>query len=351
MCVPRVSRRRGFTLIELLVVIAIIAVLVGLLLPAVQKVREAAARMQCSNNLKQLGLACHNYVDVYQVLPCQGQSDQASFNQGGGYGGSRSIDKGSIFVKLLPFFEQANLYSGINFNVVYNKPPAPYDVGSQVVGGMPVRAYALKMLLCPSDNYIPTTAGFNGSNYAPSMGAQSMYSFGACPAYENSTLPGAATYAQAPYGEDSTGGKISGPFSYLNWAARFADITDGLSNTILLGEIRPFCGSWEWANFPADWADSTPYYYVTTVPINFPTCPGEGLGNNNSSNEGSPNNQPTNCNSNDSFNTSQGFKSRHTGGANFVFCDGSVHFIADSIALPTLWQLGDRHDGQVIGNY
>jgi prepilin-type processing-associated H-X9-DG protein len=178
-----------------------------------------------------------------------------------------------------------------------------------------------------------------------------MYSFGACPAYENSTLPGAATYAQAPYGEDSTGAKISGPFSYLNWAAKFSDITDGLSNTILMGEIRPFCGSWEWANFPADWADSTPFYYVTTVPINFPTCPGEGPGNNNSSNEGSPNNLPTNCNSNDSFDTSQGFKSRHTGGAQFVFGDGSVHFLADSINLMTLWQLGDRRDGQVIANY
>jgi prepilin-type N-terminal cleavage/methylation domain-containing protein/prepilin-type processing-associated H-X9-DG protein len=349
MSLPQESHRRGFTLIELLVVIAIIAVLVGLLLPAVQKVREAANRMSCSNNLKQLGLALHMYHGDYSVLPHQGQSDQVSFNQGGGYGGSKSIDKGSIFIPLLPYYEQASLYNGINFNLNLALNPPLYDVGSQLVGANKVRAYNLKILSCPSDNYIPSTPGFQGSNYAPSMGAQFMFSFGACPAYENSTFSIAGNYA--PYGEDSTGALISGPFSYLNWAARFSDITDGLSNTILLGEIRPYCGSWEWANFPADWADSTPYYYATTAPINFQTCPGEGPGNDNSSNEGFPNNLPTNCNSNDSFNTSQGFKSRHTGGAQFVFGDGSVHFITETINLLTYWQLGDRRDGQVVGDY
>jgi prepilin-type N-terminal cleavage/methylation domain-containing protein/prepilin-type processing-associated H-X9-DG protein len=343
MCVPQVSRRRGFTLIELLVVIAIIAILIGLLLPAVQKVREAAARSQCQNNLKQLGLALHTYHDVNSVLPSQGQSDQTSFNQGGGYGGAHSIDKGSIFIPLLPYYEQANLYNGINFNLVWNSPPAPYDVGSQVVGANRVREYQLKILQCPSDNYIPVNPGFNGSNYAPSMGAQFMDSAGACTAYDNSAFSQAGNYA--PYGEDSTGALISGPFSYLNWAARFNDITDGLSNTILLGEIRPRCGSEEWTLY-ADWADSPPYYYATTAPINYPTCPGEGLGNNNASNG-----LPRDCNSYNSYNTSQGFKSRHTGGAQFVFGDGSVHFISQTINLLTYQQLGDRRDGQVVGAY
>src|SRR5262249_55334779 len=126
-------QRQAFTLIELLVVIAIIAVLIGLLLPAVQKVREAAARMQCSNNLKQLGLALHSYVDAYNVLPCQGQSDKTSYNLGGGYGGRNSIDKGSIFVPLLPYFEQGNLYSGINFNLTIGA--TTHSVDTQLVGG------------------------------------------------------------------------------------------------------------------------------------------------------------------------------------------------------------------------
>ncbi len=335
---PQLSHRRAFTLIELLVVIAIIAVLVGLLLPAVQKVREAAARMQCSNNLKQLGLACHNYVDTYQVLPCQGQSDKTAYNLGGGYGGRNSIDKGSIFVPLLPFFEQGALFSGINFNLTTGTNHA---VDSQIVSGNTVRSYKLSILTCPSDNYNPVNAGWWGANYAPSMGAQYMDSAGACPAYDQSTFSVAGHYA--PYGEDSTGSLISGPFSYLNWAAKFSDVTDGLSNTIFIGEIRPLCGSEEWTIFPADWANSTPFYYATTAPINYQTCPGEGPGNN-----GTPS---RNCNSYNSYNTSQGFKSRHTGGANFVFGDGSVHFVADSIDLVTYHKLGDRRDGQVVGNY
>ncbi len=344
MRVRQESHHRAFTLIELLVVIAIIAVLIGLLLPAIQKVREAANRISCANNLKQLGLACHTYHDVYNVLPSQGQSDDPKYNFGTNYGGTISVDKGSIFIPLLPFYEQANLFNGINFNITIPPSPPlnlPAQIDRQVVGGNKVREYKLKVLICPSDDYTPTTAGFNGANYAPSMGAQFMDSAGACPAYNHSAFSKAGNYA--PYGEDRTGSRISGPFSYLNWAARFSDITDGLSNTILLGEIRPKCGTEEWTIFPADWATATPFYYATTAPINYQTCPGEGPGNN-----GKP---VRNCNSYNSYNTGSGFKSRHTGGAQFAFGDGSVHFLSQNIDLLTYQQLGDRRDGQVIGDY
>ena len=332
MRVQRSATKRGFTLIELLVVIAIIAVLIALLLPAVQQAREAARRTQCKNNLKQLGLALHNYVDVYLVLPCQGQNA----NNAGGYGGTTSIDQGSIFVKLLPYIDQAPLFNGINFNV----GPVPNEtIDIQVVGGKKVREYTLPALQCPSDNYTPAVPGFAGSNYAPSLGACAMFSAGQCPAYDNSAFSVANNYA--PYGESPDGSTASGCFSYLSWAAKFSEITDGLSNTILVGEIRPKCGSQEWTIFPADWASSTPYYYATTAPINFKTCPGEGPGNNNLGN----------CNSYNSYNTSQGFKSRHIGGAQFVLGDGSVRFISENINLLTYQQLGDRHDGQVIGDF
>ncbi len=322
----RVGLSAGFTLIELLVVIAIIAVLIALLLPAVQQAREAARRTQCKNNLKQLGLALHNYVDNFNILPHQGQAPPCT------------ADQGSALVKLLPYFDQAPLFNGIDFSNA-----AVTSVHAQVVGGKPVREYLMPMLQCPSDNYTPASnaAGFNGSNYAISIGASFMDSAGACPAYDHSTFSAAAGYAFYGYSNDMN--QISGPFSYLSAASRLRDITDGLSNTILMGEIRPHCGTEEWRIYPSNWASPSPFYYATTAPINFQTCPGEGLGN-----DGTPS---RNCNSRNSYNTGSGFKSRHVGGAHFVLGDGTVRFLSENIDLPTYHRLGDRRDGQVVGEF
>jgi prepilin-type N-terminal cleavage/methylation domain-containing protein/prepilin-type processing-associated H-X9-DG protein len=319
--------RLAFTLVELLVVIAIIGILVGLLLPAVQAAREAARRMQCSNNLKQFGLAMHNYHDAFKNLPQQGIPHWTNPQPW-------PIDFGGALVKLLPFFEQSSLHNGINFS-------SNTDVDAQMVGGRRVREQRPPLFTCPSDNYVPLDDGWEGANYAISIGSAYMESAGACPAYDHSTFSLARNYAY--YGYSDKANEISGPFAYLNWAAKFRDITDGLSNTILMGEIRPHCGTEEWRIYPSNWAKSSAFYYATTAPINFPTCPGEGLGNNGST--------ARNCNSYNSYNTGSGFKSRHVGGAHFALCDGSVQFLSQSIDLKTYHQLGDRWDGEVAGAY
>jgi prepilin-type N-terminal cleavage/methylation domain-containing protein len=322
---PQRVERRGFTLIELLVVIAIIAILIALLLPAVQQAREAARRTQCKNNLKQFGLALHNYNDTHLVLPHQGIPHFIY---------SWPIDFGGPIIKLLPYFDQAPLFNGINFG-------GTIDVDAQIVSGKRVREYVLPMLQCPSDNYTPATQGWQGTNYAISLGAAYMESAGACPAYDHSTFSAANGYAFYGYSMNPT--EISGPFAYLAWAAKFRDITDGLSNTILMGEIRPFCGTEEWKIYPSNWAKSPAFYYATTAPINFKTCPGEGPGNDGGAGR--------DCNSYNSYNTGSGFKSRHTGGCHFVMGDGTVRFISENIDLATYHRLGDRRDGQTVGDF
>ena len=185
--------RRGFTLIELLVVIAIIAVLVGLLLPAVQQAREAARRAQCKNNLKQIGLALHNYLDVHTMLPptiCIGP---------GGFG------KWSAQARLLPFLDQANLQNLINFSL-------PYDVQPNVPQAR------VPMYLCPSE--VNDRASFRDGidqypiNYACNQGAWLVF--------------------------DAIGGTLSQGAFQPNGRIRAADFIDGMSNTLGFAEVKAF---------------------------------------------------------------------------------------------------------------
>ncbi len=328
-----IKTRFAFTLIELLVVIAIIAVLIALLLPAVQQAREAARRTQCKNNLKQFGLAIHNYNDVSNILP-----SAITTLSGGCCGGPVGV---GALVLLLPYFDQAPLYNTINFNSATASWQSP--VASSAPVGSRYFEIAPPGFRCPSDNS-PRTYNANGAgdwataSYGLSSGSQYMYwdlvlvgpglgNYG-CPAYPGNTFgTGASGLASVPDGT-----QISGIYSRGGYSSRFRDVTDGLSNTIFMGEIRSECSD----HAQQGWANTNTNFFATTAPINFNTC---------------PRSTGTGCNAPTTWTTSMGFKSQHVGGAHFLLGDGSVRFISENVDYNTYQKLGDRRDGQVIGEF
>jgi prepilin-type N-terminal cleavage/methylation domain-containing protein len=330
--------RLGFTLIELLVVIAIIAILIGLLLPAVQKVREAAARMKCQNNLKQVGLSAMNYESTYGNLPSGKGKPPLPANDSG--------SRPSILAQLLPFLEQSNKYNLFNFD---------YDVNN----GAPneaAREQDVSFFLCPSDSsanvvQYPPSGAYGRSNYFGSLGAN---------ANANSTDP-----------------STCGVFSY-NPGIKLVHITDGTSNTMMFAEVRrgtkTFNASGQWDDTTvmiaySGWNDfdittisqcnaypgggavirytGHQYYrnlpqtslYSHTVPINW---------NRKSSNPQDPTVQKYNCGYGDFARVHLAASSYHTSGANACRADGSVQFFRDSISLTVWRQLGTRSGGEVI---
>jgi prepilin-type N-terminal cleavage/methylation domain-containing protein/prepilin-type processing-associated H-X9-DG protein len=308
----RPGPRGGFTLIELLVVLAIIAILIGLLLPAVQKVREAAARTRCVNNLKQLGLACHGYHDANQALP-------PGYRASGPYvdGATDTAPGWGWAAFLLPFLEQDNLFRQINFNAPLQAQPA---------GGT-----VLPLFLCPSDRPPP------GAFPVPDALGGTVARAAAC------------SYAACVGGDESdvTDATGRGVF-YRNSRTRLTDITDGTSQTILVGERA-------WSNANGVWAGA----------ISGGVCRrGEGNRNPGAASASLPaaalvlahshlNNATT-----DSDGGLDDFSSNHPGGSNFVFADGSVHFLrsisgdnADgtfTAASVAFQALGTRAGGEVI---
>jgi prepilin-type N-terminal cleavage/methylation domain-containing protein/prepilin-type processing-associated H-X9-DG protein len=320
--------RRGFTLIELLVVIAILAVLLALLLPAVQRVREAANRGLCGNHLKQMGLACHAYHDTQGAFPPGGTSTGA--------------DQGSWLVYLLPYLEQESLYRQIR-----SFPTIPAAV---TAGVLPQK---LPSGRCPSDPWDPGDPAY--ANYVGSVGPQCDSAplgppdVGSC-GYEPFAVycdqPAWGYTASADHGDTGDAAQVRGVFSRGGARITMAGVTDGLSNTLLLGETTlPTFFAVGWSP-PAGWASTFGgnSEAFTIMPINYPIDAADLGWCGQASGRGPAHNVWN-------WGVTWGFRSRHPGGANFAWADGSVHFLRETLDHRTYQLLGCRHDSQVPGDY
>lgn len=311
------SPHSGFSLIELLVSTAVIAILMALLLPAVQQAREAARRMQCRSNLKQIGIAVHSYHDTFRTLPINSGNDIVVGQRPWQPGHHR---KGTCLVGLLPYLDQAPLYQRLDFRT---------DVVAQI-NASDLASQRLSIFLCPSD-----TGGGTGNaptNYVPSIGAQvALSQGGVCDAWFLRSNP--FGHADVPHAGTLDRSRVSGPFTRHSSSCRLAEITDGTSNTIAFGEVRTECNR---KIAEHGWFDPQSMFFLTSVPINFDSCTHENAA-------------VATCRSWEVYDAAFGFKSRHHGGAQFLLGDGSVQFLSENVDYLTYQRLGDRRDGQAIG--
>lgn len=346
------QNRRGFTLIELLVVIAIIAILIGLLLPAVQKVREAAARMQCSNNLKQLGLAAHNYESSYGYFPpgWRNPTPDANFTdivQDPPLPETPRFT--NLMVELLAYIEQDNLQKNWDYTVLnrnLTEPPNFTTPGPRSTSGQVV-----KIFLCPSSAVAQNPVAIVNSPLTGTYYGLNSYG-GVAGRISFTARPSSAEFAgprqpPAPAPLDYSGpilATLDGIF-YTNSRVRLSGIADGTSNTFMFGERQhrdrnfdrmytnfPIIGwsGWAWANQGNAVGD---YLLGTCRPINW-MIPDDATGPNSSSNTWVRQKLSS-------------MSSGHTGGANVCLADGSVRFLRDSTAMPILWAGATRAGGEV----
>jgi prepilin-type N-terminal cleavage/methylation domain-containing protein/prepilin-type processing-associated H-X9-DG protein len=360
-CVPSPRRRSGFTLIELLVVIAIIGVLIALLLPAVQAAREAARRAQCTNNLKQMGLALHNYESGNGCFPPGGESTyfngNAFLNGSASNGGTQFVDGVAVFPRLLQYIEGNTIFNAINFSLEYN---------SQGGGNLTAYTSVVNVFLCPSSVRQPSGGRDSLDPYDNAQQKVLRQGYGV-------QDYGPTVYTDIdPFGR---GGQFGSgpPTPYRNKSARsdgmlkqgkttIAEITDGTSNTIAIAE-----DAGRDARFASPYPES--YYNgilsprPTTDPYGYPQTgyrrywrwgePDSAFGV-----SGQVNNKyrpmygaewdPANPTAGNNAGANDEIFSFHPGGANVLFGDGSVKFLKDTTNVLTLRQLVTPNGGEVI---
>jgi len=327
-------RRRAFTLIELLVVIAIIAVLIALLLPAVQSAREAARRAQCVNNLKQMGLALHNYESAHGSFPIgliRYTRPSCSSSD------TNSNKRHTLFAFILPFMEQSTVYNGINF-----------DFGASFSVNVTSQETKIAAYICPSD--LPSTGpinppggpldyiGVNQSSYSGVAGNIELFRY----------RYGAGT-------NENNCRHIEGDGAFVvSWNYKISSIVDGTSNTLFVGETSRFVGQ------PASWLN--PWNYgewfeligqkgggSVTMGIAYTAArPNSFLVDADVAPIIDPDPLTWYRKATAQAYGNFGFRSMHPGGVNFVMGDGSVKFIKSTINMPTYWALGTRAGGEVI---
>ncbi|MEZ6131033.1 MAG: DUF1559 domain-containing protein [Planctomycetaceae bacterium] len=308
-------RKRGFTLIELLVVIAIIAILIALLLPAVQQAREAARRTQCKNNLKQWGLALHNYHDTALKFPMGAMGLNAVTNV------TPTPNNMSWHIRVLPYIDQANLYAKFDFSRNYNSTTAPSNRDN--------RDTTFDGLHCPSAltrDRKPATIGEGWT----------VHYYGVAGPKGTRPAPATGNYPHNGNATTDHGGTATSGILYRNSDTAMRDITDGTSNTFLVGEISSKAANSNsyraWIQGASNGSGNTANYACKN--INRPMGPSGYSGGVATRLFGDVR-----------------FGSNHTGGAHFLLGDGTVRFISENIDFNIYRALATRSEGEVIGEF